>query len=214
MKAITTDFAKRFKKTYAYKMGGTQTIVFPNGQEFNFDDRVYYSGRGGKYNAAIKHDNIGRVEISAKEFKAVMKKERETQKSIKLMIAERKAKAIRIDAAKKQGVYSKAGNYIELSDNESEGRYFDPARLAKTLDISLKDAELLKSTGKTYVFAKKLDGSGILELYHSSLSCNALSIIVSEATPERMAEFNHNEWAAAPFAEMVGMTENINHFVC
>ena len=213
MKAITTDFAKRFKKTYAYTMGGTQTIVFPNGQEFSFDDREYYSGRGGKYNAAIKHDNIGRVEISAKEFKAVMKKEREKQKSIKLMIAERKAKAIRIDAAKKQGVYSRSGNYIELSDNESEGRYFDAARLAKTLDISLKDAELLNSNGKTYVFAKT--GSGeILEMYHPSLDCNRLSIYVSTATRERMAEFNHNEWAAAPFAEMVGMTENINHFVC
>ncbi len=40
-----------FKQTYSYKMGGTQTVVLPNGQGKYFDDRALYSGRGAKYTA-------------------------------------------------------------------------------------------------------------------------------------------------------------------
>lgn len=30
-----------FKKSYSYKMGGTQTVVLPNGKSRSFDDREY-----------------------------------------------------------------------------------------------------------------------------------------------------------------------------
>jgi len=218
MKQYTTEFAAKFKKTYAFKMGGSQTIELPNGQQFTFDDKEYYSGRGAKYNSSIKHDVKGLIKVTRKELSAVLKEERERKKHIKAMKAERETATQRYADNAAAGVYGisvkEYGTFIELSEDERRGRYFDAERLAKTLNISVQDAELLKSEGKTYVFAKKLDGSETLELYHSSLCCNYLSIVINEAKPERMAEFNHNEWASAPYAGLLGQTENQNHFVC
>jgi len=218
MKQYTAELAAKFKKSYAYKMGGSQTIELPNGQQFAFNDKEYYSGRGAKYNASISHDNKGIIKVSRKEFSAVLKAEREMKAAMKERGAERKAAAKRYADNAAAGIYGVSvkdyGTFIELSENESRGKYFDAERLAKTLNISVEDAELLKSHGKTYVFAKKLDGTGTIELYHNSLSCNDLNISISEAQPEKLAEFNHDEWAAAPYAELVGMTENKNHFVC
>jgi antirestriction protein len=217
MKQFTQEFAKRFKRSYAYKMGGTQTIVLPNGQEFQFNDREYYSGRGSKYNNSVKHDALGRIEVTKKQVAEARKEDRERAKRMKELEAERKAKAQRIEAAKSAGVYNiekkEYGTFVELSDEESTGRYFDTERLARTLNISVADAELLKSEGKTYVFAKTAHGK-ILELYHSTLSCNYLSISVEEVSEERLKEFNHDEWANAPFAGLLGQTESRNHFVC
>lgn len=105
------------------------------------------------------------------------------------------------------------GSYVELSEEESRMRIFDAKRLSVTLRILESDAELLKSTGKTYVFAKSSDGL-IYELYHPSLSCNRLSIHVSIATPDRISEFDSADWQAAPFAPLVGQTKKSNHFVC
>lgn len=61
-----------FKKSYAYKMGGTQTVVLPNGKSKSFDDRQYYSGRGAKYNNSVKHDALGIVKVSKKEYSAFL----------------------------------------------------------------------------------------------------------------------------------------------
>jgi hypothetical protein len=217
MKTFTIEFAKNFKQSYNFKMGGTQTIVFPNGQRFEFDDRLYYSGKGSKYNASIKHDSKGDILITMQEVKAAQKVEKERAKAIKLRIKEENERAKRTKAAKKQGLYSiKAedhGTYIELSKEEAMGKYFDTTRLANTLKISQQDAALLKSTGKTYVFAKSEDGN-TYELYHPSLECNYLSICITVATPERIAEFSPKEWQSAPFATIVGQTSNSNHFVC
>ena len=203
-----------FKKGYAYKMGGTQTVILPNGKERKFDDREYYSGRGAKYNASIKHDNIGTVKVSKIDYSKFLAE----LKAREIRIAENKKKLAeaeaRIKDAKERGEYSIIGDYVELSDEEAAGRYFDSNRLAKTLDISIEDARLLKSNGKTYVFAKRKSDGIVLELFHPSLSCNDLSIHISVATPERIVEFKHEEWSSAPFAGMVGQTENLNHFVC
>ena len=217
MKNYTAEFAAKFKRNYAYTMGGSQTIELPNGQKFEFNDRQFYSGRGSKYNNSVKHDNKGIIKITRKELSAVLKSEREVKARLKAITAERKETAKRYADNKEAGIYGisveKYGNYIELSEAESEGQYFDAPRLAKTLGISLKDAELLKSYGKTYVFAKTNTGE-VIELYHSSLSCNSLSISISKPNAERIAEFNHDEWASAPYAEILGQSKNENHFVC
>jgi len=36
----------------------------------------------------------------------------------------------------------------------------------------------------------------------------------SIASPERIAKFKHEDWVNAPYAHLVGQTENKNHFVC
>src|SRR5690606_23432392 len=106
------------------------------------------------------------------------------------------------------------GNFIELSDEESYGKYFDAERLARTLDISVEDAELLNSQGKTYVFATQITTGRIVELFHASLSCNPLYISYEYVDKKRMDEFDHEKWASAPYAGLVGQTERKNHFVC
>lgn len=218
MKNYTENFAKNFKQTYTAKMGGSQTIQLPNGQQFEFNDKQYYNGRGGKYNSSIRHDNKGLIKISRKEFSAILKSERERNIRIKEMIADRKSAAKRYADNAAAGVYglkvTEHYMYVELSEFEQESKQYDCAKLAKTLHIFIEDARLLKSNGKTYVFAKKIDGSGTLELFHPSLSCNNLNISVSEISKERIAEFNQSEWASAPYAAMLGQTNNANHFVC
>lgn len=219
MKDYTRQFAENFKQSYSYTMGGSQTVVLPNGQEFEFDERQYYSGRGNKYNRTVNHDEIGRVIVTKKQIQQFKKLQQEKANRLKDLIAAQQEKLKRIEDAKKAGVYSisensySTGFNVELSEKERESRYFDAERLAKTFDITVKDAALLKSTGKTYVFAKTATGK-IIELYHSSLSVNSLSIFAQEVTEERLKEFNHEEWAGQPYAGILGQTENINHFVC
>lgn len=217
MKAITQDFANRFKESYNYKMGGTQTLVFPNGQEFFFDDREYYSGRGAKYNSSIKHDDKGEVIISKKQVSSALKSIKEIAKRVKEVAQETKLKSKRYNDLKVKGLYGiGSDSYVELTDEEMEGQFFDAVRLANTLDISIDDAKLLESCGKTYVFAKQSNGSTIM-LYHASLSCNSLSIFVDfNPSQEFMQGFKseRQQWTNAPFAGQVGMTSNENHFVC
>lgn len=214
---FTSDFAKQFKKSYGYKMGGSQTIVFPNGQKFEFNDKEFYSGRGAKYNSSIKHDTIGDVFVSEAQIKEAIKAEKQRAKAIREREREAKAKAKRIAIAKSEGRYDlnkkEHGTFVELSDEEVYGRFFDAERLAATLKISISDAELLKSQGKTYVFARSEDGN-TYELYHSSLYCNPLNIYVAKASPERIAEFKPAEWHSEPYARNVGQSSNTNHFVC
>jgi len=202
-----------FKQSYSYRMGGTQTIVLPNGNERYFDDRDYYQGKGERYNSSINHDEKGTIKVSRKDYSAFIGKLREIEKATK----ERRLATIkrnkRIESAKSIGIYTILGGYIELSEEESNRRYFDSERLAKTLKIDVKDADLLNSRGKTYVFAKSEDGN-TYELYHSSLECNALNIYVSMATEERINSFDSKEYQNAQFAGMVGQTRNSNHFVC
>lgn len=198
-------------------MGGSQTIVMPNGQRFDFNDKEYYSGRRSKYNSSIRHDLIGDVIVSKKEVAAALKIERERAKMIAQRAKEAKAKDKRILEAKNNGVYSllkaEYGTFIELSDEEERSRHFDAKRLAATLKIAVADAELLNSEGKTYVFASSEDGC-VYELYHADLSVNYLSIHVSRATTERILEFKPSEWQSAPYADRVGQTHNSNHLVC
>lgn len=196
---FTAEFAAQFKRGYANIMGGTQTIIMPNGQRFDFDDRRYLA-----VNRRTKHTKHREYVVTQADIERIQ---------------QRAEKDARIAEAEKNGVYSlepggNGGQYVELSDREKRYNYFSVERLAKTLGITESDAALLNSSGKTYVFAEKLDGSGMLELFHPSLSCNDLSIWVGPASPQRLAKFQHEEWASAPFADMVGQTEAKNHFVC
>lgn len=203
-----------FKKSYRYSMGGTQTVLLPNGKSKHFDDKQFYEGRGAKYNSSIKHDEIGIVKVSKKEYSAFLKMLKVQKENQAIALEKRNKYLKRIDEAKDQGVYFMDGEFIELSDDEHYKKYFDAERLAKTLDISIEDANLLKSGGKTYVFAKQKSSGKILELYHPSLSCNEMKIHVSYPSKERIEGFKHDEWTSAPYADLVGQTENKNHFVC
>lgn len=219
MKQITENQAKSFKRSYSYKMGGTQTLIFPNGQKFEFNDKEYYSGRGAKYNSGIKHENLGEIMISKKEVAEYFKKEKERATRIKAAEKAKKEKIEKYANAKEQGLYQletfEYGTFVLLSDEESTGRFFDAKRLAKTLDISEADVMLLNSEGKTYVYAKQSNGN-IIELYHSSLDCNYLSISVDFNAAAKFEEMSadRSSWINAPYAGMVGQTASPNHFVC
>lgn len=213
------DYAFRyFKKPYAYKMGGTQTVILPNGKSKIFDNREYYSGRGAKYNNSIKHDSIGDVKVSKEEYKKflAMLKDREQQARVRQMEIVEKAKKYK--AFQEKGLYGveegHGTKYIVLSQEEENECYFDAYRLARTLKIKVSDALLLNSKGKTYVFAKN-EGGKTMMLYHSSIFAgNSLFISISEPDEEFIKSFNHSEWANAPYSSEVGMTEKSNHFVC
>ena len=218
MKNITQEFAANFKKSYTAKMGGSQNLIFPNGQTFFFDEKEYYGGRGSKYNGSIRHDIKGDIFVTKKEVAAVIKKQKERNKIIKAQKIETAEKLKRIAAAEKENTYNfilceNGSKYVEISESETINKTFSVQRLANALKISPTDAALLFSTGKTYVFAKSEDGN-IYELYHASLSVNNLHISVSIASPDRVYEFDKKEWDSAPFANILGNTENANHFVC
>ena len=204
---------------YFYKMGGTKTLIVDNKQVLFLEQKDIYRGRGNKYNTSIRYDeqtyNITSEQLE--EYKKLIgKKKYEEQKRLVLINKEFKQKQKRIFEADKKGVYSIYNNIIELSESEQEFNTFNPSKLAETLNINISDALLLKSSGKTYVFAKKLDNSEIIELYHADLSCNPLNIHVSKPTEERIKEFkeNHSTWLNAPYSHLLGQTENKNHFVC
>ncbi|MFV0501735.1 MAG: hypothetical protein ACK5MH_09125 [Bacteroidales bacterium] len=116
--------------------------------------------------------------------------------------------------AKEKGLYIIENGYVQLLEEEQEGCSFDSNRLANTLGISIEDANLLNSIGKTYVFAKSSNGK-IYMLYHASLSCNPLNIHIDEVTEEYVAEFKKS-WGDknAPYADILGQSEQEGHFVC
>ena len=210
-----------FKESYDYKMGGTQTVVLPNGKEKFFDDRKYYSGRGSKYNSSVRHDEKGIVKVSKSEYSKFLKQLKEQE--LRMQEKERRTndKACRIEDAKKRGVYSfegftnsEKGAYVELSNEEITNKTFDAERLANTLGVLVEDIELLNSIGKTYVFARSYKTGETFKLYHPSLECNPLTIHVQIADAAEIAKFNHSEWFSAPFSKKLGMTSNQNHFVC
>ena len=206
-------------KPYCYVMGGTKTLYIENKQVLFIEQKNIYSGRSSKFNKSIRYDEqIYNITLNQLEQykKEIGKKKYEEQKNYALINKEFKQKQKRIFEADKNGVYSIYNNIIELSESERVFNTFNPSKLAKTLNISISDAELLKSSGKTYVFAQKLDNSEIIELYHADLKNNSLCIHVSKPTDERISEFkaNHANWFNAPYSQLLGQTENKNHFVC
>lgn len=206
-------------KPYCYAMGGTKKLIIDNNVVYFINEKNFYEGRGNKYNLSIKHDEqvYSITSEQLEEYKKLIgKKKYEEQKQIVLINKEFKQKQKRILEADKMGIYSIYNNIIELSENESIKKTFNAEKLAKTLNIRIYDAELLKSRGKTYVFAQKLDNSEIIELYHADLNNNSLYIHVSKPTEERIKEFkeNHSNWLNAPYSHLLGQTENKNHFVC
>ncbi|MHA1658100.1 MAG: hypothetical protein ACTSUT_03120 [Promethearchaeota archaeon] len=193
-----------FKKSYSYKMGGTQNVILPNGKSKLFDDKEVYSGRGAKYNKNINYDIIGDVNISQKEYSEFLKYLKKQKENFEKTLNEQKAKEKRIIEAKEKGIYSiDEYNYVELSDNS-----FDAQILANTLNIKIQDAQLLHSQGKTYVFAKKINSNKIFKLYHPHLDCNDLSINIEEVTQEYFNEFK-KDWL-----KYSNETNLKNHFVC
>jgi hypothetical protein len=210
---ITRQFVEEnFKKTYTLKMKGTQRILMPDGSIFFFDDRQWYQGRGTKYNSSIRHEMIEITVTPAmlkEKLKELAVRKKESLKNRREIKRNNKARAIRLKAAKKLGVYSIHENHVEIP----EGEEFSPETLANTLKISIEDAKLLYATGKCYVFAKSEDGN-VYELFHPDLSCNRFNIHVSIADAERISQFDFDKWNNAPFAKNVGMSGASNQFVC
>lgn len=212
---VTEELAKKFKKSYSYKMGGKQTIKFPCGAKFEFDDREFYSGRGSKFNNRIKHQDLGIIEVTKKELRTYVQELNARKKAQKEALKVEKEKLSRISKAEKEGIYTiDSEGFLELSDKEIFGKTFDANRLANTLKISVEDAELLNSIGKTYVFAKSTDGK-IYQLYHSSLTAgNNLNIYIEKIEIEKVLEFP-KEWGIhGIYAHLEGQTNKENHFVC
>lgn len=212
---FTENFAAYFKKSYSKKMGGTQTVALPNGQDFKFDDREYYRGRGAKFNSSSMHENLGVITVTPKQVRERLKYERECAANLRRWKAEAKAKDKRVKEALKNGVYSlkteSCGTFVELSDAEADGKFFDSHRLAKTLGISIEDANLVKSWGKTYVFAKSTDGN-TYKIYHAHLEINRLSISIDKVEQEKVEQFKA-DWNGALYAKIMGETHS-SHFVC
>lgn len=213
--------------SYDYKMGGVTNITITKSGETihveQYDEREYYQGRGSKYNSSIKHD-LKEVTLSCNELtkrwreaKAYFKNREEAIKERELI---QESKSLRVKDAKNKGVYtfegftnSDEGAYLELSDSEIHNREFDAKRLSETLNIQIEDVELLKSNGKTYVFATSFCGE-TYRLYHPNLEVNNLSIHVQKVDSKEVEKFDHKEWSSAPYAKELGQTENQNHFVC
>ena len=213
------DILNYISTPYCCAMGGTKTLVIDKKQVLFLDQKNIYRGRGSKYNTSIRYDDqiYNITENQLEQYKKeIGKKIYEEQKQNALINKEFKQKQKRIFEADKKGVYSIYNNIIELSESERVFNTFNHSKLAKTLNISISDAELLKSSGKTYVFAQKLDNSEIIELYHADLNNNSLYIHVSKPTDARVSEFkaNHANWVNAPYSQLLGQTENKNHFVC
>ena len=116
---LTESAFSFFKKSYAAKMGGTQTVVLPNGKSKSFDDRNYYSGRGAKYNNSINHSILGEVKVSKKEYSEFLKFMKERENVAKARLLAQKEKEARVQKAKENGIYSieashSGGFYVEL----------------------------------------------------------------------------------------------------
>jgi hypothetical protein len=175
--------AEMFKKSYAAKMGGTQTVVMPNGERHSFDDREWYSGRGAKYNASINHHTIGDVVVTNEEYSAAVEKELARLERVKENQMLQSEKSKRQQLAKENGVYDlvEVGGltFIDLTDEEEHSQTFDAERLANTLKVNAAELVDIGGMGKTYVTVKSLDGK-VYQLFHAALSCNPLRISVSE----------------------------------
>ena len=213
------DILNYISEAYCYAMGGKKTLNINNKQVLFLEQKNIYRGRASKFNTSIRYDEqIYNITLNQLEQykKEIGKKKYQEQKEEQKINKEFKQKQKRIFEADKKGVYSIYNNIIELSESERVFNTFNHSKLAKTLNISISDAELLKSSGKTYVFAKKLDNSEIIELYHADLKNNSLYIHVSKPTDKRVSEFkaNHANWVNAPYSQLLGQTENKNHFVC
>ena len=117
-----------FKHPYAYKMGGTQTILLPSGESMHFDDRKYYSGRGSRFNASIRHHELGEVKVTQRQYDEYQKHMARRAVELEQREAEERAFLARIEDAKHNGVYSlrttKEGcsSFVELSDKVNNER--------------------------------------------------------------------------------------------
>lgn len=211
---------KTLPDVHGYKMGYKNILIVGNLTAID-DQREYYSGRGAKYNSSIRHGGTTTTMTERelnKAYKVIVDREKQRDLAINNANIQRKETEARYEKTAKAGLYELAtfdyGTFVELSQFEKENKTFDPNRLAATLDITVEDATLLFSQGKTYVFATQISTGKIIELYHSALSCNNLSISITYPSAERIAEFKHEEWASAPYASQVGMSNKKNHFVC
>lgn len=103
--AITESLATYFKESYSVKMGGTQTVEFPCGTKFFFDDKEYYSGRGAKYNSSINHQNLGFVLVTKKQLIDYVNRLNEVARIKKENAKIAKLENLKIKEATKNGVY-------------------------------------------------------------------------------------------------------------
>ncbi len=167
------------------------------------DERKYYEGRGAKYNKASMHENVNTF-VTKNEFnmyvKKVAKRHFEHQKTL---IKERKD--IR-ELCKKFNLNPKHYIYSTI-----DGLFFTAEKkeiIETELNINL--TEFFAATGKTYFFVETR--IGILQFYHN----NRQSYSFHLSSIEERSKFyqNREDWVTAPYAHLLGQTNNINLFVC
>lgn len=186
------EIAEAFKKCYSKTMRGTQRVTFHNGDFYDFDDRKYYQGRGKKYNNGNIHEHI-EVNVTVSELRAYKNREK--------VFLRREAEQRIYDL---KDIYEIGiDNYVRLNECDKDCNSFNVEKLAKTMSMDVKDLELLKSQGKTYLFVK--DNYNQLYLFfHPHLSINTISIYVKKVTEEYYNDFV-DKW---------GYNDSLTHFVC
>jgi hypothetical protein len=197
--------ATYFAASYSKKMGGTQTITFEDNflPEIKLDDRLYYAGRGARYNNNKMHEHI-KVFISKKVFyqkvndRANCFYKRQLELAVQAKQLSEFCKQNNIDAK----------NYSSLVNNSIFFKIEKKSKIEKELNVDLSD--FFNASGKTYFFAETK--IGLLEFYHNHRQSYSFNIV----TQERVNEFKQNRksWINAPFAADLGQTDNENLFVC
>jgi hypothetical protein len=201
----TANAATYFAASFNKKMAGTQVIRFEGDflPQVKIDKREYYSGRGAKYNTCSMHEHID-VCILRSVFD-------EKVNSRAKMLFERQKENIRANKQIKYFCKVHKLNASNYNGSGISGLYFSfskKSEIEKELGIDL--TEFFNATGKTYFFAESK--IGLLLFYHNHRQSYSFSIV----TEEKRAEFSSNRksWVSAPYAGVLGQTENIDLYVC
>jgi len=194
-----------FSKSFTKKMGGTQTIVFEDDflPKIELNKKEYYSGRGAKYNTTSMHEHID-VFVTKKEFnervnsraKSIFNQQKQKADSLKKMA----------DFCKLHGL--KKSNYSGLYGAELFFTFGKKNEVEKELEVDLTD--FFNASGKTYYFTSSKIGN--LRFYHNHRQSYSFNF----TTDEEINKFqkDRESWISAPYAELLGQTENKNLFVC
>lgn len=202
----TENAAIYFKKSYSKKMGGTQTITFEDDflTKIELNDKEYYSGRGAKYNSASMHEHID-VFVSKHEFEYLVSDRAK-------MLFERQKE--QLNTKKMLANFCKefdltTNNYLSIST--SGYVYFEKSKksqIEKELKVDLTD--FFNASGKTYFFADSR--IGLLQFYHNHNQSYSFEFVNEDKRQEFLNE--RESWVNAPYADLVGQSENINLYVC
>jgi len=202
----TENAAIYFAQGFSKKMGGVETITFENNflSSIEIDKRIYYQGRGTKYNTLSIHEYVDtfvtKSEFDAKvdsRVKCIFERQKELVKEKKELNIYCQNKKINVEN------YSSFNGdtvvYFEKKNKQS---------VEADLEVSLDD--FFNSTGKTYLFQESR--IGLLRFYHNHNQSYSFETVSESKKLE--FESNRESWVTAPYAAILGQNGNINLYVC